>query len=1046
MAEDRPFIGIYRSLYPYQPQQDPEYVVAENKELELEENELLYILEKGEDLWWRVKKKAMSEQEDGDVGLVPGNYLEECQPIYQVRTLYDYEQQSYEEISFNEGEILDVFDEEGENWVFARCGISYGFAPSNYLEKIINTRISEDKSNVIQEDRGEKFSPTSSHISVESMKKTEVSKEIYPSLQNIQVTNKLKKKVATSSEKPIKNKELSNSETLDAYVISNEPYSFNTQDNFNGNFKTWTVHEIDKKKRRKGILGVGDNKITFSSESGKKSPQIFPISSIIQYSVEKKHVFIDVSSSKSTISYDFHAGSSETAAEIYSAIENLASICRSTLKEITSVVGTVAPTMHMDSGTIKEIEKTSYKGDKSANNNDNNDNNITNRFNSEELEEKKGLILYDFDAVEDDEISVKENMEVFILDDTSNNDWWKVRKGDQEGLVPASYIRYFPQNLKILRNQKSVKDSKELKDPKKTEYYQNELQKSEKKVHVEKKTNKPQSDKIRTWTDRTGSFKVDARFLGIIDNKIHLHKLNGVKISVPMSKMSLEDIHYVESITEPFKNKRNTTTNSEVSDNKQSKTKNKTSLNKHNSSTSASKNDYDWFDFFLSSGVKHELCQTYATNFENENLVKLNLLDLTREDMQKLGIRDDDIIRITKYIREKFKNKLDVQDPKPEINKPESQINSETENLNISKEDKLDSLLSFSNEKSKSLQVNDKTDTHSFSKSINKESLSETKKTSTSGFEDDAWSIRSSNIKKTEPSILPNSETTNPQLAYAIKNLSLLTPPMKPTHTSPISTQFSKQQIQQNSLPQAQPISQTTIQTQYTAVDPFPATFTDINSNTSHLQPYQNYRTTNIPAASRYFSMPAIQPTIPQFQYQQTLQPQIGFDQKTKQQIPHNSPYINPQLSTNQTQIYNMLPFTQQNTTSLPSHIQNNGYNNPMPQHTTIQQPFQNSNIFRHSVTSQYSNYNQPTLFLQNTYQPSIQQQDPSNNFASSNTLKYIPNNSAFSTTSQPPNTSFKQTPTFKPVQFGTSKSSRPESIEKRANIDAATPQNPFGF
>lgn len=82
MTEEKPFIGVYRSLYPYQPQQDQELVAKENRELELEENELLYVLEKGEDLWWKVKKKAPSDQEDGDVGLVPGNYLEEVRTMF----------------------------------------------------------------------------------------------------------------------------------------------------------------------------------------------------------------------------------------------------------------------------------------------------------------------------------------------------------------------------------------------------------------------------------------------------------------------------------------------------------------------------------------------------------------------------------------------------------------------------------------------------------------------------------------------------------------------------------------------------------------------------------------------------------------------------------------------------------------------------------------------------------------------------------------------------------------------------------------------------
>src|ERR1700743_1875726 len=59
----------------------------------------------------------------------------------------------------------------------------------------------------------------------------------------------------------------------------------------------------------------------------------------------------------------------------------------------------------------------------------------------------------------------------------------------------------------------------------------------------------PDQSKVRTWTDRSGSFKVEAEFIGLRDEKIHLHKLNGVKIAVPVPKMSLEDIEYVERAT-----------------------------------------------------------------------------------------------------------------------------------------------------------------------------------------------------------------------------------------------------------------------------------------------------------------------------------------------------------------------------------------------------------------------------------------------------------------------------------------------------------------
>lgn len=38
----------------------------------------------------------------------------------------------------------------------------------------------------------------------------------------------------------------------------------------------------------------------------------------------------------------------------------------------------------------------------------------------------------------------------------------------------------------------------------------------------------------------------DAEFIGLSEGKIHLHKLNGVKIAVPVRKLSAEDVEYVE--------------------------------------------------------------------------------------------------------------------------------------------------------------------------------------------------------------------------------------------------------------------------------------------------------------------------------------------------------------------------------------------------------------------------------------------------------------------------------------------------------------------
>ena len=59
----------------------------------------------------------------------------------------------------------------------------------------------------------------------------------------------------------------------------------------------------------------------------------------------------------------------------------------------------------------------------------------------------------------------------------------------------------------------------------------------------------PNPAKVRTWTDRSKSFIVEADFLALKDGKINLHKMNGVKIAVPVSKMSIEDLESVERMT-----------------------------------------------------------------------------------------------------------------------------------------------------------------------------------------------------------------------------------------------------------------------------------------------------------------------------------------------------------------------------------------------------------------------------------------------------------------------------------------------------------------
>lgn len=61
---------------------------------------------------------------------------------------------------------------------------------------------------------------------------------------------------------------------------------------------------------------------------------------------------------------------------------------------------------------------------------------------SGDKDEKKGKMMYSFDASGDGELSVSEGREVVLLEPDDGTGWAKVRAGYKEGIVPASYIEF----------------------------------------------------------------------------------------------------------------------------------------------------------------------------------------------------------------------------------------------------------------------------------------------------------------------------------------------------------------------------------------------------------------------------------------------------------------------------------------------------------------------------------------------------------------------------------------------------------------------------
>lgn len=172
------------------------------------------------------------------------------------------------------------------------------------------------------------------------------------------------------------------------------------------------------------------------------------------------------------------------------------------------------------------------------------------------------------------------------------------------------------------------------------------------KASTKMEPGKPDISKVRTWTDRTGAFKVEAQFLSYKDGKLRLHKLNGVKIDVPVEKMSDEDLAYVEQVT-GFKILEDSADNMPLAQLAVSNASASRTAARSKAASKATKKvnmDWDWFDWFLRCKIPLDDVLHYSTSFTNERLDDSDISSLTAQQMLSLGVKEKHLERIQRYI------------------------------------------------------------------------------------------------------------------------------------------------------------------------------------------------------------------------------------------------------------------------------------------------------------------------------------------------------------------------------------------------------------
>jgi hypothetical protein len=301
---------------------------------------------------------------------------------------------------------------------------------------------------------------------------------------------------------------------------------------------------------------------------------------------------------------------------------------------------------------------------------------------------------------------------------------------------------------------------------------------------------------------------VDAQFLGLKDGKLNLHKLNGVKIAVPISKMSLEDLEYVERVTGISLDEDKPLSELKKRSDAARSSSSATPSSKVGVSIEPKKSDYDWFQFFLSCDVSVGLCERYAQAFNRESIDESVLPDVDATVLRNLGLKEGDIIKVMRFLDNKFARTKktsageDGESGGGLFSGPGGTLRNNTRKGRpapaVQTSDVVDAkAFSLKDGSTGESQASPTTATSTGGASTTTSAPAAAKR-STSGFDDDAWDVKPARTpaaepapqpaRAPEPAPAPSAPSTVPKptpLSGAMAELSLLSQPLEPTKAAP---------------------------------------------------------------------------------------------------------------------------------------------------------------------------------------------------------------------------------------------------------------------
>ncbi|KAI9333405.1 hypothetical protein BDR26DRAFT_1010134 [Obelidium mucronatum] len=661
-----------------------DYDARTDEELTIREGTMLLVLDDSDPEWWLCQERLNSDAfQDAKQGLAPVNYLEEIEPKLIASALYDYEARTDEEISFFENATVLVYENDDPEWWFVRIDKEAGLAPANYLEASVNPAAAAKPASVVPAIAGDAAEQKAVLLNTLDMfgvaatgpKKSE--KEKAPPDVKLIVVFELDKK------KKKERKEC-------AVGIGNDYIIYLCEPIFSNVLEKWDFKQLSKfheKKGKKVTLEFGSDVREFEGE---------------KENLDKLIKRLEEVTTLSKVSGPILTGPPPNMGPPEGSLKGIPSFHNDIPSPPPAPVFTppAAPAFVPPAPAPQQSARPSQTGGKTA------------------------IALYDYEATNDEELSIREDEELIVLD-SSDDDWWMVRLVHRqgEGLVPKLYVEMKSGGANAAveaqrrqqeeqqqrdyerrereeeqRQQRLEADRRRVEETAKHARMQEERRRAEEEANkkpallsrppassaapalpkrndapstpmsipsavprlperpaapVSKPaddvkrapSDKPNPAKVRKWVDKTGGFTVEAEFISVSDGKVHLHKVNGVKIAVPLDKLAPGEIEHIRTIP----GYANVSGGASVGVPTPGAARVRPGASTLLPATAYIYNGFDWRDWLLKAGIASSDAGEYATAFVREKLDRSVLDGIDRDVLKALGISEGDIIRIRKY-------------------------------------------------------------------------------------------------------------------------------------------------------------------------------------------------------------------------------------------------------------------------------------------------------------------------------------------------------------------------------------------------------------